>query len=208
MMSSSGRFACFCLLLLGLTSSLGAQAAPQGRAGGPQAASPAASTAVQPDYRIGVEDVLGLVFWREPDMSGDVTVRPDGNVTLPLVGAVKAVGLTPEELKAEIEKAAQKYLTEVNVSVVPRQINSRKVFIIGEVRQPNAYPLGGPRTVLQVIAVAGGLNEYADGEHITIMRERADGSKQTFKFNYKDVTKGKHLETNIQLQPGDTIIVP
>src|SRR4051794_17561065 len=118
MMSPSGRFVCFWLLLLGLTSSLDAQsgfgrrlqAVPQGRAGGPQASSPAASTAVQSDYRIGIEDVLGLVFWREPDMSGDVTVRPDGNVTLPLVGAVKAVGLTPEELKTEIEKAAQKYL--------------------------------------------------------------------------------------------------
>lgn len=167
----------------------------------------AAPIAVPDDYVIGPEDVIGVMFWREPDMSGDLTVRPDGKITLPLIGEVVAVGLKPEALRGEVQKAASRYLADANVTVVVRQIHSRKVFITGEVAHPGAFPLSSPHTVLQLIALAGGLNEYADGDHITVMRT-SGGKTQVFKFNYKAVSKGKQLEQNILLQPGDTVVVP
>jgi polysaccharide biosynthesis/export protein len=160
-----------------------------------------------PDYQIGPEDVLGIVFWREPEMNGDVTVRPDGRVTLPLIGELVAVGLRPEALRDQIKVAAGKYMADANVSVVVRQINSRKVFITGKVTTPGTYSLTGPRTVMQVIALAGGLNEYADAKNITVLRT-VSGRPKSFKFNYKDVARGKNLEQNILLEPGDTIVVP
>lgn len=183
----------------------GASRAPAGTTA--TTATGAAGAVVPSDYVIGAEDVLGVLFWREADMSGDVAVRPDGMITLPLVGDVKAAGLTPIALRETIQEAAAKYLADPNVTVVVRQLNSRKVFITGQVGTPGAFPLTGPRTVMQLIALAGGLTEYADGEHITIMRQEA-GKTRSFRFNYKDVSKGKKLEQNIQLLPGDTVVVP
>jgi polysaccharide export outer membrane protein len=159
--------------------------------------------AVPNDYRIGTEDVIGVLFWREMEMSGDVSVRPDGMITLPLIGDVRAVGLTTDQLKDVLQKNAAKFLTDANVTVVVRQINSRKVYVTGQVAQSGAYPLIGPRTVLQAIAMAGGVSEYAKTEDILIIR-----GSQTFRFNYKDVLRGRRLEQNIQLQPGDQILVP
>jgi polysaccharide export outer membrane protein len=167
----------------------------------------AAAAAVPADYVIGAEDVLGVLFWREQEMSGDVAVRPDGMITLPLLGDIKAAGLRPDALRDAIQTAAGKYLTDPNVTVVVRQLNSQKVFITGQVATPGAHPLTGPRTVMQLIALAGGLTEYADSEHITIMRNES-GRTRSFKFNYKDVAKGKKLEQNIALRPGDTVVVP
>lgn len=168
---------------------------------------PADSGAVPPDYVIGPEDVLGIVFWREPEISGDVTVRPDGRITIPVIGDLQAAGLRPDALRASIRTAASKYITDPNVAVVVRTINSRKIFITGRVTTPGGRDLRGPLTVLQAIAMAGGLTEYADAKNITILRVR-DGKTQTFKFNYKDVSKGKKLEQNIPLLPGDTVVVP
>jgi len=110
-------------------------------------------------------------------------------------------------LKAVIEKAATKFITEPTVTVVVRQINSRKVFITGEVTTPGAYPLIGPRTVMQLIALAGGLTEYADSNAITVMR-LDNGRQRSYRFHYKDVARGKALAQNILLQPGDTVVVP
>lgn len=173
----------------------------------PPSAGPAGSVAAPSDYRIGPQDVLGVVFWREPDISGDVTVRPDGRITLPVIGELAAEGLTPAELQAAVHKAASRFLTDINVAVVVRAINSRKIFVTGRVASPGAHPLVGPLTVMQAIALAGGLTEYADAKGITIVRSR-NGQSQSFKFNYRDVAKGKSMEQNLQLQPGDTIVVP
>lgn len=160
------------------------------------------------DYVIGHQDVIGILFWREMEMNGDVTVRPDGMITLPLLGDIRAVGLKPEALRSELEKAAAKYLSEPNVTVVVRTINSRKVFITGEVRTPGAYPLTGPMTVLQLISLAGGLNEYAKDDNIGVMRTEPSGITRRIRFNYNEFSKGKRLEQNIQLQPGDQVLVP
>jgi polysaccharide biosynthesis/export protein len=171
----------------------------------PAAAAPGVSVPL--DYVIGPEDVLGVVFWRDTDMSGDVTVRPDGRITLPLIGDLQASGSRPDVLREQIQKAADKYLSDANVTVVVRQINSRKVFITGEVTTPGAYPLVGPRSVMQLIALAGGLTEYADSKAISVMRTE-NGQPKSFKFNYRDVSRGRNLEQNIMLQPGDTVVVP
>jgi polysaccharide export outer membrane protein len=171
------------------------------------ATAPIATPVLPTDYVIGPEDVLGVVFWREADLSGDVAVRPDGVITLPLIGELQAAGMKPNALRDSIQTAAARYLNAPSVTVIVRQLNSRKVFITGQVVTSGAHALTGPRTVMQLIALAGGLTEYARGEDISIMREEA-GRTRHFKFNYKEVTKGRRLEQNIQLQPGDTVVVP
>jgi polysaccharide biosynthesis/export protein len=164
--------------------------------------------AVAPEnYVIGTEDVLSVVVWREQEMSGDVTVRPDGMITLPLVGDIRAAGLTTVALKKSIEESAARLITDPNVTIAVRQLNSRKVFITGEVQNPGTYPLTGPRTLMQLIALAGGLLEYADSNNIVTLRT-VNGKQVSYKFRYKDVAQGKSLEQNIELQPGDTVIVP
>jgi polysaccharide export outer membrane protein len=156
---------------------------------------------------IGPEDTLAVVYWREKDMSADVVVRPDGMISLPLLNDINAAGLTPDQLRLAITEGATKFVEEPTVSIVVKAINSRKVFITGQVAKPGPYPLGGPTTVLQLIATAGGVAEYADKSKIMIVR--AEGGKQTtLKFNYQDVMKGKNLSQNIELKPGDAIIVP
>ena len=159
------------------------------------------------DYVIGPEDVLGVVFWREAEISGDVTVRPDGRITLPIIGEMMAAGLQPQELQQRVQQAVVKYLTDPNVAIVVRAINSRKIFITGRVVNAGSYPLKGPLTAVQAIAVAGGLTDYADAKNITVLR--IEGGKTTsFKLNYRDVARGKSLEQNIPLKPGDTVLVP
>lgn len=168
---------------------------------------PAAGVTPPPDYVIGPDDQLSIVFWRDKDMSADVTVRPDGKISLPLINDVAAAGLTPEQLRVNIQAAADKFVDDPSVTVVVKEINSRKVYITGQVAKPGPYLLSSPTTVLQLIATAGGVSEYAKSNEIVIMRVE-DGRTTSHKFNYKDVTKGKHLEQNIALKPGDTVIVP
>lgn len=169
---------------------------------------PAAPAPPPPDdYVIGADDVLTIVFWRDKDMSSDVTVRPDGKITLPLINDVMALGLTPEQLREQINTAAAKYLEDPGASVVVKQINSRKVFITGEVGKPGPYPLTMPTTVMQLIAIAGGLSEYAQREEIVVMRTER-GKPVIYRFNYPAVSKGKYQHQNIVLKPGDTVVVP
>jgi polysaccharide export outer membrane protein len=199
-------------LAVALLTTAPAVARAQSRAATPARPAPAQAQAVPDasrptDYTIGPEDVLGIVFWREPEMSGDVTVRPDGRITIPVIGEMQAAGRRPEELQAEIVTAASKYISGVNVVVVVRAINSRKIFVTGRVTTPGTHPIMGPLTVIQAIALAGGLTEYADPKNITILRIE-NGKSRTMNFNYQDIARGKSLEQNIQLKPGDTIVVP
>ena len=166
-----------------------------------------AGVPLPPGYVIGPEDVLTVLFWRDKEMSTDVAVRPDGMISLLLLNEVKAAGLTPDELRETITKAASKYIEDPTVSVVVKQINSRKVYVTGMVGKQGALPLGGPTTVLQMLSLAGGVQEFADSKNILILREE-NGKQIVFKFNYKDVRRGKNLAQNIELKPGDTIIVP
>jgi polysaccharide export outer membrane protein len=199
------------VLALAAVASLAAQqtAPPQASNGAKPPAGVNVPTGVTapPDYVIGPDDALTIVFWRDKDMSTDVNVRPDGKISLPLINEIQAAGLTPEQLREQVTQAASKLIEDPTVSVVVRQINSRKVFVTGQVGKPGPYPLTGPTTILQMIATAGGLLEYADAKKILIMRTEG-GKPVSFKFNYKDVSQGKNLKQNIELKPGDTIIVP
>ena len=203
------------ILAAALVLSIGA-AASTVEAQAPQATKAvAASTAavvtavpVAPDYGIGPDDVLSILFWRDKDLSAaDVTVRPDGKITLPLLNDVQASGRTPEQLGDAIREAARKYVEDPNPTVIVKEIKSRRVFITGRIEKPGPYPLNGRTTILQLIAMAGGLREFVDGKDISVMRNEKD--KQTvFDFNYQDVVKKRYLNQNIELKPGDVVVVP
>ena len=173
----------------------------------PAPVQPAAGIPQPPGYVIGPDDVLQVLYWREKELSAEVTVRPDGMITLPLLNDVHALGLTPEQLRDRVSEAAARFIEDPSVNVVVKQINSRKVFITGQVAKPGAYPLTAPTTVLQLIAMAGGLSEFADQNGITIMRTE-NGKPLSLPFKYKDVVKRRNLRQNIELKPGDTVIVP
>jgi polysaccharide biosynthesis/export protein len=160
-----------------------------------------------PAFVIGPSDVLTVNFWRDKDMSTDVVVRPDGNITLPLLNDVRAAGLTPDELRARIVAEAQRFLEDPSPTVVVKEINSRKVFITGQVEKPGPYPLSVSMTVIQLIAMAGGLKEFADGKNILVMRTE-NGAQTAFNFDYQQLLKRKNLRQNIELKPGDTVVVP
>lgn len=157
-------------------------------------------------YVIGPEDVLSVVVWREKEMSGEVVVRPDGMISLPLLKDVEAAGRTPEELAAIIEKIAKEFVADSDATVIVKEIRSRKVYVIGEVARPGLVPLTSDMNVLQLIAIVGGLLEYADKSNIQILRKE-NGRERRFRFNYKEVIAGRNLQQNIQLQPGDTVLV-
>ena len=208
-------------VVIALTASVSAQAAKPAQA--PKPAPPAAPTvpptgqapavmhppelAVPNGYRIGPDDELSIVFWKDKDMSTDARVRPDGRIALPLISEVQAAGLTPEELQKKITEESKKFMEDASITVVVRAINSLKVFITGQVGKPGVYALTSSMTVMQLISIAGGLQEYANSKSIMIMRN--DGGKQTaLKFNYREVASGKNLKQNIELKPGDTVVVP
>jgi len=176
-------------------------------------AAPASAVVVAPgvqtpaDFIIGSDDVLNVVFWRDKDMSSEVQVRPDGKISLPLLNDVQASGLTPEQLRVAIEEKADKLLEDPSVSVVVKTINSRRVYITGQVAKAGIYPLLERTTVLQLIAMAGGVGEYADSKKIQIVRTE-NGKPVSHKFNYQDFVKGKNVAQNIELKSGDTVIVP
>jgi polysaccharide export outer membrane protein len=151
--------------------------------------------------------VLSIVFWREKDLSADVTVRPDGKITLPLINEIDAAGLTPEKLRARVIESASKFVQDPEATILVKAMNSRRVFITGQVSKPGPYLLTGSMTVLQLIAMAGGVLEYSDSENISVMRTES-GKQTALRFNYKEVSKRKKLEQNVELKPGDTVVVP
>lgn len=191
------------LLLCGVAPS---QVEAQGQA--PAPAGRASDDPVLPsDYVIGPEDVLSIVFWRDADMTADVVVRPDGKVTLPLINDIQAAGLKPEELGRRVAEAAGKLIESPTVSVRVREIKSRKVFITGMIANPGSYPLLTQTFAAQLIAMAGGLLEYAKDKEIRIVRTEG-GRQVAHRFNYNQFKQGRELHQNIELRPGDTVIVP
>jgi polysaccharide export outer membrane protein len=196
------------ILLATSTESAGQTAGGQASALPPPAATATTDAAAGlPNYQIGADDVLSIVFWREPDVSRDVVVRPDGLISLPLINDIPAAGLTPEQLRVSLEKAAEKYIADPRATVVVKQINSRQVYITGQVAKQGTYALTTGMTVMQLVTVAGGILEFADQDNISIVRLE-NGKQISFRFNYSEVKRRKNLAQNIELKPGDTIIVP
>lgn len=159
------------------------------------------------DYRIGEQDVLVIAVWKEPDLSGTVVVRPDGKITMPLVDEIKVVGMTPKELQRTLTDNFRAYLTVAQVTVTVREIHSRKVYLIGQVAREGSYQINSSTTVLQLIADAGGLRDFANRKKIYVLRHE-QGKDVRYPFNYDQVVQGKTPSQNIVLRPGDTIVVP
>jgi polysaccharide biosynthesis/export protein len=204
------------LALVGLVGSAGLngagqQAPPASRPPTQAPRVPAPQSPLPPDYVIGTDDVLTVTFRHEKDMTSDVTVRPDGKITLPLLDDIMASGLTPTQLRDRVTEAAKRILEEPAVTVVVKQVNSRKVFITGQVNKPGSYSIGEHMTVMQLISTAGGLTDYAKKKKIIVLREagaRPGARPLTYRFNYDDVLNLRNLGSNIDLRPGDTVIVP
>lgn len=158
-------------------------------------------------YKIGPQDVLRIDVWREDQLTRTVPVRPDGKITLPLLNDVQAAGLSPMELADLIGNQLKKFMNNPQVTVSITDINSRRVYVTGEVTRPGAFPLLPNMTVLQALTSGGGFTQFAKIKSIYVLR--MEGGKQVkLPFNYKDVINGKKSEDNIQLLPGDTIVVP
>jgi polysaccharide export outer membrane protein len=158
-------------------------------------------------YVIGEEDVLTLTVWKEHDLSGTMTVRPDGKITVPLLGEINVVGMKPAQLQKLLEETLKPFVTVPEVSVSVNQINSRKVYLIGQVVREGAMPMNGSVTVLQVLAGAGGLRDFAKRKKIYILRKHGD-EEIRFPFDYDAAIRGRNTGQNIRVEPGDTIVVP
>jgi polysaccharide export outer membrane protein len=197
------------LLALSLALFLGPiVAAQQTTAQKPDApAKPPAPSVGEPEYKIGPQDVLQIDVWKEPEISRTIPVRPDGKISVPLLHDVQAAGLTALELAASLRDGLSKYLTNPQVNVTVTQINSRRVYLTGEVNRAGAIPLLPNMTVLQALASGGGFTQFAKMKNIYVLRTE-NGKQVKHPFNYKEVVKGNLSEQNILLQDGDTIVVP
>lgn len=158
-------------------------------------------------YKIGVEDELQISVWHEPELSMPVQVRPDGMITLPLINDLPVVGLTTHELQATLSEKLKPFVNEPQVTVIVRNIRSRKVYLMGQVAKPGPYPLNGRKTVLQLITEAGGPSPFARTGSIYIIRT-ANGQQTRLLFNYKKALSGKLDSGDIVLLPGDMVVVP
>lgn len=171
------------------------------------AEAPLSSSVAPPaGYVIGADDLLSIRFWADAQLSTDVVVRPDGKISVPLLNDVQAAGMSPEQLNQVLKKAASKFIEDPDVTVIVREIRSRKVYVLGQVGRPGPVPLNTDMNVLQVLTAVGGLLEFADKENVIIVRSES-GRERRLKFNYKDVVRGKNVQQNVLLQPGDTVIV-
>jgi len=170
------------------------------------AAAPAKPPENSPDYVIGADDTLHISVWKEPDLSETLPVRPDGKISMPLLNDITAAGLTPLELKDSITEKLKKYVSDPRVTVVVTAMNSRRIFVTGEVNHSGPISLLPHMTVLQALAQAG-FTQFANPKATYLLRTQ-DGKQTKLPFNYKDVVKGNHPEQNIELKPGDTIVVP
>jgi polysaccharide export outer membrane protein len=164
-------------------------------------------TAVDSSYIIGPQDVLEIQIWKEPDFSRQILVRPDGKITLPLIGDVQASGMNTMDLRDLLAEKLKGFVDNPEVTVIVLESHSKNFYIMGKVNRPGTYPLIPEMTVLQALSVAGGLGEWADSDSIRIIR-RTGGKEEIFAFDYDKVVSGKKLEQNIVLAPNDTIIVP
>lgn len=163
--------------------------------------------AAPPDYQLGPEDVLDISVWREDTLKGSFLVRPDGYISFPLVGEVLAQGRTADAVRDDVATRLKKYFSDPVVSVTVVRVAAQKVYVIGRVNKPGEFVSGRYIDVLQALSMAGGLTPFAAPNDIRIMR-RVGGRQVSIPFRYADVVKGRNVEQNITLQPGDVVVVP
>lgn len=168
---------------------------------------PTKAATEDPNYSIAPEDVLTIDVWKEPEISRTVPVRRDGKISLPLLNDLQAAGLTPTQLSVEIVEKLRATIVHPQVTVIVAQMSSLRIYILGQVTRGGAYPLVPDMTVMQALSIAGGFTPYANVKKIYVMRKE-NGADKIFAVNYKEVISGHKTEQNIQLKPGDTIVVP
>ncbi|MGQ0507903.1 MAG: polysaccharide biosynthesis/export family protein [Myxococcaceae bacterium] len=156
-------------------------------------------------FRIGREDVLDIAVWRDPDLSRVLPVRPDGYISLPMIGELQAEGKTPEQLGVDIKKRLAQFVQEPKVSVILREVNSARVYVTGEVTHPGAYPIKTRTSLIQALALAGGLSDFANGDGILVLRSGHNGG---IPVRYSDLIANSADRPDFILQPGDTVVVP
>ena len=182
--------------------------AKSGQPAAPDTTPPRVADAHPEGFVIGVEDILNINVWKEPELSRAVPVRPDGMITLPLIGEIQAKGLTPIQLQDQITASLRKIMSDPQVTVIVAEVRSLTFNVVGQVLKPGYYPLTRRMTVLDAIALAGGFQAFARQKKVYVLRTQADGKQTKLAFNYKEVIKGKHSDENIELQPRDTVDVP
>jgi polysaccharide export outer membrane protein len=170
--------------------------------------SPSAFTDAAAPYRIGVDDVLTISVWHEPDLSRTVPVRPDGQISLPLVGDTMAAGKTAVELQSELRLSLAKFVKDPEVNVIVSDIRSQRINVIGEVTKPGTYPLTQSMGVLDAVAQAGGLRDFAKKKNIYVLRLMPDGRRARLPYSYQAVVKGSKNAQELMLQSHDTVVVP
>jgi polysaccharide biosynthesis/export protein len=196
------------IALLAAVSGAQAQDKPDKSAPSADASSTAPKAATSdPNYVIGGQDVLDISVWKEAELTRTVPVRPDGKISMPLLNDVQAAGLTPTQLADQIRDSLKKYVTGPQVTVIVTQINSQRIYILGEVTRAGAYPLLPNMTILQGLSSAGGFTQFANLKKIYMFRTE-NGKQVRYPFNYKDVINGKAQDENIVMKAGDTIVVP
>jgi polysaccharide biosynthesis/export protein len=211
-MKSTWKAAVAALMLIGsIALAQAAPAQPAASAASDKTASDKATTTASasqagPEYVIGPEDALHIAVWREADLTASLPVRPDGKISLPLLDDVQAAGLTPKQLAESITEKLKKFLADPRVTVVVTQINSKRIYLVGEVLHVGATPMLPNMTVLQALSSAG-LNQFANTKRIYVLRTE-NGKQQKLPVNYRKLVKGEQIEQNYLLQPGDTIVVP
>lgn len=159
-------------------------------------------------FVIGTGDVLAIDVWKETEMSRVVPVRSDGRISLPLIGELQAGGQTPKQLEKEIATKLKDYISEPEVTVIVQEIKSQKFNVLGMVMRPGSYTLTKPMTVMDAIAMAGGLRDFAKQKDIYVLRRTARGQQLRLPFNYKDVVKGHNSAQNVELESNDTLVIP
>jgi polysaccharide export outer membrane protein len=159
-----------------------------------------------PEYVIGPQDVLHIAVWKEADLTATLPVRPDGKISLPLLNDVQASGLTPQQLADSVTEKLRKYIADPRVTVVVSEINSKRIYLVGEVLHSGATPMLPNMTVLQALSSAG-LNQFANTKGIYVLRTE-NGKQHKLPVDYRKLVKGERIEQNYLLQPGDTIVVP
>ncbi len=159
------------------------------------------------EYRIGPEDVLHISVWKEDDLDRKVLVRPDGGVSFPLVGDIQVSGRTPLEVQDEIRSRLARYVPDAEVTVSVDKISGYTIFVLGEVNKPGQFTLGRYVDVVQALTLAGGTTPYASERNMQILR-RKDGQEVTYRFDFRDIKRGRNLKQNIILQSGDVVVVP
>ena len=196
--------AMFGLMAIGMWAQEDANAPKQAQAAVPEVR--ASNPGGRPDYVIGPDDTLRISVWKEPDMSVNLPVRPDGKISMPLLDDVQAAGMTPMQLGASIREKLKKYIEDPRITVVVTAMNSQRIYVLGEVIHTGAMPLLPGMTVLQALSSAG-FTQFANLKAIYLLRV-IDGKQTKLPFNYKDAIKGRSMQQNIALKPGDTIVVP